>query len=98
MNTLWTSPIWQAEQPIGYDYPTNRSCPVVKFGAATGTCTLGNSPVYAVNVTEVDDIVRSIQFAKKKNIRLVIKSTGHDLLMRYERFHLPEPFKSLITL
>lgn len=39
-------------------------------------------PVLAVNVTEEDDIVKAILFAKSKNLRLVIKSTGHDILKR----------------
>ncbi|KAB2575878.1 FAD-linked oxidoreductase apf9 [Lasiodiplodia theobromae] len=39
-------------------------------------------PVLAVNVTEEDDIVKTIAFAKSKNLRLVIKSTGHDILKR----------------
>ncbi|GME49303.1 6-hydroxy-D-nicotine oxidase [Neofusicoccum parvum] len=39
-------------------------------------------PVFAVNVTTEDDIVKTIQFAKDNNIRLVIKSTGHDILKR----------------
>lgn len=39
--------------------------------------------MYAVNVTDEEDIVRSIKFAKQSNLRLVIKSTGHDFLQRY---------------
>lgn len=84
VNEFWTNAEWQAEQPIGYDYPFNRSClPVdLSAGKTPGSCTLGDMPVLAVNVTEEDDIVKTIAFAKSKNLRLVIKSTGHDILKR----------------
>lgn len=39
--------------------------------------------MYAVNVTQEEDIVKSITFAKQSNLRLVVKSTGHDFLQRY---------------
>lgn len=51
-------------------------------GEVPGSCTRGDMPVYAVNVTTEEDIVKTIQFAKENNIRLVIKSTGHDILKR----------------
>ncbi|KAL1616259.1 hypothetical protein SLS54_008552 [Diplodia seriata] len=84
VNKFWTDAAWQGEQPIGYDYPFNQSClPVdVSAGDVPGSCTLGDMPVLAVNVTTEDDIVKTIRFAKSKNLRLVIKSTGHDILKR----------------
>lgn len=45
-------------------------------------CTLGNYVDYAVNVTEVSDIAAAINFASEKNVRLVIRNTGHDYLGR----------------
>lgn len=84
VNEFWKDAAWQAEQPIGYDYPFNRSCLPVDLatGEVPGSCTRGDMPVYAVNVTTEEDIVKTIQFAKDNNIRLVIKSTGHDILKR----------------
>lgn len=41
-------------------------------------CTLGNMVVYSVNATEPLDFSKTIAFAKKKNLRLVIRNTGHE--------------------
>ncbi|TLD03501.1 uncharacterized protein PgNI_11562 [Pyricularia grisea] len=72
-----------ADQPIGYDYPLNTSCPPLAFGAVQdSSCALGNSPVYTVNVSKIEDIQATIDFVKKNNLRAVIKSTGYDLLQR----------------
>lgn len=45
-------------------------------------CVLGNYVDYAVNVTGVSDVAAAIQFASEKNVRLVIRNTGHDYLGR----------------
>ncbi|KAK0621886.1 FAD binding domain-containing protein [Bombardia bombarda] len=45
---------------------------------ATGNCTQGGYPVYVVNATTVRDIQLAVNFARNRNIRLVIKNTGHD--------------------
>ncbi|KAL9583996.1 MAG: hypothetical protein Q9212_002379 [Teloschistes hypoglaucus] len=45
-------------------------------------CTLGDQPVYTVNATESGHVAKGIEFARKYNIRLVIRDTGHDLLRR----------------
>lgn len=84
MTNGWTSAAFQASQPLGYDYPLNESCPLAPFANNTppSNCKLGSWPVYAVNVTTEDDIAKSIIFAKEKNLRLVVKSTGHDFLQR----------------
>lgn len=41
-------------------------------------CTLGNMVVYSVNASRPSDYSATIAFAKKKNIRLVIRNTGHE--------------------
>ncbi|KAL0935889.1 isoamyl alcohol oxidase [Colletotrichum truncatum] len=80
----WISSTFYASQPIGYDYPLNGSCPLAQFAAnaPSTSCTIGNSPVFAVNVTDEEHISKAVEFAKEHNIRLVIKSTGHDFLQR----------------
>lgn len=45
-------------------------------------CELGNYVRYAVNVTGPDDIISAVNFAQEKNIRFVIRNTGHDYLGR----------------
>jgi FAD/FMN-containing dehydrogenase len=44
---------------------------------ANDTCTLGAYPVYAVNISSVEQIQQTIAYARTHNLRLVIKNTGH---------------------
>ncbi|KAK4165607.1 hypothetical protein QBC43DRAFT_351245 [Cladorrhinum sp. PSN259] len=46
------------------------------------TCTQGGFPVYVVNATEPKHVQTAVNFARRKNIRLNIKNTGHDFLGR----------------
>ncbi|KAF2160090.1 hypothetical protein M409DRAFT_29388 [Zasmidium cellare ATCC 36951] len=82
----WTNATFQANSPVGYDYPRDLTCPPVNGSTtqlpASGPCTIGDSPRYAVNATVVDDISAAVKFAKQHNVRLVIKDTGHDILGR----------------
>jgi hypothetical protein len=50
------------------------------------SCTLGPNPRYAVNATTVDHIRATLAFATLQNVRLVVKSTGHDLLGRSDGY------------
>ncbi|KAM3075971.1 hypothetical protein ACMFMG_006516 [Clarireedia jacksonii] len=73
--------------PIALDVPsnTNYGCPPIDFSTGvvtTGNCTIGDAPRYVVNATTSDDISKGIEFARKHNIRLVIRNTGHDGLGR----------------
>ncbi|KAL2108257.1 hypothetical protein VUR80DRAFT_4088 [Thermomyces stellatus] len=43
-----------------------------------GNCTRGGFPEYVVNATRVSDVQVAVNFARNKNVRLVIKNTGHD--------------------
>lgn len=45
-------------------------------------CELGTYVRYAVNATGPDHIAAAINFAREKNVRLVIRNTGHDYLGR----------------
>ena len=57
-------------------YYQNQSCD--PFTDRSKACDLGNYAAYSINVTGADDVLTGIQFAKEKNVRLVIKSTGHE--------------------
>lgn len=72
-----------SETAIGLSYPTG-SCPPVNLeaGQKPETCSIGDQPRYTVNATEPDDVSKGILFAKSKNIRLVVRNTGHDILGR----------------
>lgn len=41
-------------------------------------CTLGNYVSYAVNATCAADITAAVRFAAQRNIRFVIRNTGHE--------------------
>ncbi|KAG9258564.1 uncharacterized protein F5Z01DRAFT_670274 [Emericellopsis atlantica] len=51
-------------------------------GALGEECTLGGFPEYSVNVTTVAQIQLAVNFARSRNIRLVVRNTGHDFLGR----------------
>ncbi|PVH95572.1 FAD-binding domain-containing protein [Periconia macrospinosa] len=55
---------------------TNNSCN--PFLPPAASCTLGNYVVYSVNATELFHYQQALAFAKKHNIRLVVRNTGHD--------------------
>ncbi|KAK1753223.1 putative fad binding domain-protein [Echria macrotheca] len=57
-------------------WPQGATC--LPAANATGNCTLGGYPVYVVNATTVKQVQATVNFARNKNIRLVIKNTGHD--------------------
>lgn len=73
-----------ANDPIALDTPINDSCPPINFAAGDipGNCSIGDAPRYVVNATTPGDVARGVDFARKNNTRLVIRSTGHDLLGR----------------
>jgi hypothetical protein len=58
----------------------NYSCVPGKAGA--GTCTNSGYPIYVVKANVPADVKAAVDFAREKNVRLNIKSTGHDFLGR----------------
>lgn len=50
--------------------------------APVGSCSIGDQPRYTINATEIADVTAGINFAQEKNIRIVVRNTGHDLLRR----------------
>lgn len=62
-------------------YWDNNTChPFVPLGTDVSACGIGNLAVYAINVSDAATAAAGIKFARQKNIRLVIKNTGHDFL------------------
>ncbi|KAI0812952.1 putative FAD-dependent isoamyl alcohol oxidase [Xylaria sp. FL0064] len=59
-------------------YYQNQSCD--PFTDSSKPCELGNYASYSVNVTGADDVIAAIDFAHEQNVRLVVKSTGHDYI------------------
>lgn len=54
----------------------NDSCD--PFSAESRPCLMGNYVDYAVDVSSANDVIAAINFAKKNNIRFVIRNTGHE--------------------
>lgn len=83
---------------MGYCYPTDEPCPPVNLRKETpGTCALGPAPVYTINATEPAELAAGMAFARKNNIRLVVRNTGHDILGKYVVF-LPHLWNVLTVL
>lgn len=69
---------------VSYPYPAeimdpysqNQSCD--PFTPQSQPCELGNYVDYVVNVSSAADAAAGLLFAKNNNIRLVIKSSGHE--------------------
>eukprot|EP00122_Pirum_gemmata_P021093 Pgem_evm1s19678 len=43
---------------------------------------IAQTPTYSINAQTDDDVVHAVQFAKKHNLRLIVKNTGHDFYGR----------------
>lgn len=61
-------------------YFANQSCD--PFSDRSIPCTLGNYVSYSVKATEHWDVIAALEFAKKNNVRVLVRNTGHDFLGR----------------
>jgi FAD binding domain/Berberine and berberine like len=80
LKNVWFFPETHLESPSSVMAPffTNNSCN--PFLSASTSCTLGNYISYAVKATNASDFQKTMSFAQKRNIRLIIRNTGHDYL------------------
>ncbi|KAE8829711.1 hypothetical protein HRS9122_09526 [Pyrenophora teres f. teres] len=62
-------------------YQQNNTCSPF-LATSSGTCTLGSMSSYAINVSDAATVAAGVNFARKRNMRLVVKNTGHDFLGR----------------
>ncbi|KAK1637103.1 hypothetical protein BDP81DRAFT_460692 [Colletotrichum phormii] len=76
----WVWPEIHESWPGGIQSPywQNSSCD--PFSPADTPCTLGHSVSYAINVTNAEDVVQGLSFARQHSLRLTIKNTGHDYM------------------
>ncbi|KAJ7448608.1 FAD-binding domain-containing protein [Mycena galericulata] len=82
----WTSSVFRNTIPgamnqvnweQGYDLTPPSLC--LQNGT---TCGQGDVPLYSVEAETVADIQAALEFTRKNNLRLVVKSSGHDVLGR----------------
>lgn len=79
----WADETWTVEQPAEYiwNYATNSTC-LPTDDPSTSSCTLGYVGVYVVMAKKESHIKAAIDFARKNNIRLIVRNTGHDFIGR----------------
>jgi hypothetical protein len=79
----WTNGTWHSQQPESIDYQiyANNTClPKDAPGyLAERGCSIDAFPQYIVNATEEGHVAYAMQWASERNIRVVVKGTGHDL-------------------
>ena len=57
-------------------YFQNQTCD--PFTNTSTPCTLGNYAAYSIAVSGKEDIIAAVNFSREQNVRLVVKSTGHE--------------------
>ncbi|KAI8995653.1 FAD-binding domain-containing protein [Trametes punicea] len=87
VHQLWTDAAWRANQS-GAMQGANFETFVFKNGAVSACfmntslgvpCTQGSVPVIGVDARTEADVQAAVRFAATHNLKLVVKSTGHDL-------------------
>ena len=83
----WTLATFQASTPEGVDYMyfANDSCipPTDSAFVKSKGCEVGGAPLYVLNATTEEQISVALTWAASRNIRVVVKGTGHDMNGRY---------------
>ncbi|KAF3401999.1 putative FAD-linked oxidoreductase, partial [Penicillium rolfsii] len=76
----WTHPELHDESSSSIMAPSvaNETCDA--FTPQSTPCTLGSMVRYAVNASSTKDFIQTIRFSQQRNIRFVIRNTGHDYL------------------
>ncbi|OLN86654.1 putative FAD-linked oxidoreductase-like protein 8 [Colletotrichum chlorophyti] len=79
----WNFSYYHASLPesVGAPFWANNSClpPGAAGYSANKGCEIGGAPQYVVNATSDEQIAAATRWASERNIRIVIKGTGHDL-------------------
>ncbi|KAL2132918.1 hypothetical protein VTI74DRAFT_3167 [Chaetomium olivicolor] len=80
VRAAWSTYEFHQADPVSMDWNNwaNDTC-LPQEGAP---CSPQGYPVFVINATEPRHVQLGVQFARKHNIRLVVKSSGHDFLGR----------------
>lgn len=76
----WQNSTFHADDPISVEFENwnNDSC----LPDPTAPCSGAGYPVYVINATTAQDVRAGIDFARKNDVRLIVKGSGHDYLGR----------------
>ena len=71
---------WRASQPGAMQSPNLEQDPVTGADCFDGAkpCELGNIPPFAVTARSAADVAATLAFARAHNLRVAVKSTGHE--------------------
>ncbi|CAA7267512.1 unnamed protein product [Cyclocybe aegerita] len=74
---------WTTDHPIAnmWTYWTNETCSLYSFNPSA-TCTRGYYGDYVIMAKTREHIQAGVDFARDRNLRLVIRNTGHDFMGR----------------
>ncbi len=77
----WLTSAWQTDNPVGgiKDNFNNDTC----LPVPTYPCSGEGYPIYVVNASTAEQVKKGVDFARRHNVRLIVKGTGHDYLGRY---------------
>lgn len=76
----WTNTSFHVDNPVStiLNNWNNDTClPEVIY-----PCSDEGYPIYVVNATSAEDVKKGVDFARKHNVRLIVKGSGHDYLGR----------------
>ncbi|KAL4898509.1 hypothetical protein BDV59DRAFT_190246 [Aspergillus ambiguus] len=96
----WTTWPFHSGDPASVGDPSldNACSPIYANGTSVSgnpkagkqDCTLGAYPPYIINATSVEDVQAGVRFAKKWNLRMNIKNTGHGGKRRVWTHHMKD--------
>ncbi|KAF7341935.1 FAD-binding domain-containing protein [Mycena sanguinolenta] len=83
----WESAVFRSNIPgamdqVNWEQGYDLNPPSLCLRNTTSTCGQGDVPLYSVEAETVADIQAAVKFSSTHNLRLVIKSSGHDYLGR----------------
>ena len=91
VQTAWTTFPFDLDDPVNsaWNNFNNDTClPDPQY-----PCSGIGYPQYVVNTTTAEHVKAGVDFARKNNIRLIVKGTGHDYLGRYILYSHPTTTK-----
>ncbi|KAG7135331.1 FAD-linked oxidoreductase ZEB1 like protein [Verticillium longisporum] len=79
---MWKDERWQISRPASalWTWGSNNTCELTTDPSAS--CTMGYYPEFVIMAKTRDHIKAGVDFARSRNIRLVMRNTGHDFESR----------------